>query len=115
MHAAVERSLGKTAVSAGNDIFPADAPRQPDDALAPYVRVLDHFGRMADDAGHQHLAGRQFGSLRRATHARMVARGKMKAFEPESHARSRASSNAGAMPRNDPRLLETLQERCIFI
>ena len=49
----------EAAIGAGNDVLTADDCGIPQNAVGNELRVLDKVGSVADDARHQHLAGRQ--------------------------------------------------------
>src|SRR3954447_25566599 len=59
MHALRKRRLGKAAIGAAHDILLTDDLGKPDDALGHQFRMFDNIGGVADDAGNQHLAGRE--------------------------------------------------------
>ena len=59
----------EAAIRAGNDVLAADDRGVPQDAVSNELRVLDKICGMADDAWHQHLAGRQ---LRLLPHAPLM-------------------------------------------
>ena len=54
--------------------------RQPHDALGDQLRMLDDIGGVADDAGNEHLARRQFRAL---PHAPFVLVARIGAFDDE--------------------------------
>ena len=56
-------AAAEAAIGTGNDVLAADDLGVAQDAVGDELRVLDEVGRMADDAGHQHLTRRQFGVL----------------------------------------------------
>src|SRR5580704_10240016 len=53
------RTAAKTAIGAGDDVFLADKTRIALQALRHQLRMLDHVGRMGDDAGDENLSRRQ--------------------------------------------------------
>src|SRR5262249_125897 len=53
----------EAAIGAGNDILATDDRGIAKDSIGDQLRVLDQVGRVTDDAGHQHLAGRQLDRL----------------------------------------------------
>src|SRR5215468_7324289 len=63
MDAAVERALGKAAVGADHHVLAADEIGEAQRALGDQFGMLHYVGGMADDAGDQHLARRQFRRL----------------------------------------------------
>ena len=57
VHAAIERPLRETAIRTGNHILASDKSGQPDDAFGDQFGMLDHVGRVADDARNEDLSG----------------------------------------------------------
>src|SRR3954463_8809710 len=59
MYALCKRRLGEAAIGAAHDILLTDDLGKPDNALRHQFRMFDNVGGVADDAGNQHLAGRE--------------------------------------------------------
>src|SRR6266849_7544868 len=60
MNAAIEGALRKAAVGARHHVLAPQEIGEAQDALGDKLGVLDHIGDVADHAGDQHLARRQF-------------------------------------------------------
>ena len=57
------RAVAEAAIGAGDDILAPGVPGEILDALGHQLRMLDDVGGMRDHAGHEDLAGWQFGRL----------------------------------------------------
>src|ERR1700680_4862494 len=63
VYSPVELLLREAAIRAGDDVLAADQPRELEDAFGNKLRMLDHVGAVADNAGRQHLAVGQLNVL----------------------------------------------------